>query len=72
MKVDDQQEELMAALDELLQQFYQGRRGCAATGISRSSISTPRRRGRAAATSLTFSRMMSADLGPKKSSTWVK
>ena len=75
MKVDDQQEELMAALDELLQQF--GNYGPARVrgdGDIQISLDFDLKKARTRRSNLAdaFSRMMSADLGPKKSSTWVK
>ena len=75
MKVDDQQEELMAALEELLQQF--GNYGPARVrgdGDIQIPLDFDLKKARTRRSNLAdaFSRMMSADLGPKKSSTWVK
>lgn len=75
MKDDDQQEQLMAALDELLQKF--GNYGPARVrgdGDIQIPLDFDLKKARSRRSNLAsaFSEMMSDDLGPKRSSTWIK
>jgi len=75
MKIDDQEERLIAALQKVLAEFGNyGEPRVRGDGDIQIPLDMDLKKARARSSSLadTFSRMMSDDLGPKRSSTWVE
>jgi|TARA_X000000950_G_scaffold260555_1_gene330064 hypothetical protein len=75
MKVDDQQDKLVAILQEVLKEFDNyGEARVRGDGDIQISLDPDLKRARSRGSSLAnaFSQMMSDDLGPKRSSTWVE
>ena len=75
MKDDDQEERLVAALRETLKEFGNyGEPRVRGDGDIQIPLDVDLKKARARRSNLAdaFSRMMSDDLGPKRSSTWVK
>ena len=75
MKVDDQQDRLVAALQEVLKEFDNyGAPRVRGDGDIQISLDPELKRARSRRSNLAsaFSEMMRDDLGPKRSSTWVK
>jgi hypothetical protein len=75
MKVDDQQDRLVAILQEVLKDFdnYSAAR-VRGDGDIQISLDPDLKKARSRRSNLAgaFSAMMSDDLGPKRSSTWIK
>ena len=75
MKVDDQQDRLMAILQEVLKEFDNyGAARVRGDGDIQISLDPNLKKARSRRSNLAsaFSAMMSDDLGPKRSNTWVK
>lgn len=75
MKTDDQEERLIAALQKVLEEFGNyGEPRVRGDGDIQIPLDMDLKKARARGSNLAdaFSRMMSDDLGPKRSSTWVE
>ena len=75
MKTDDQEERLVEALRAVLEEFGNyGKPRVRGDGDIQIPLDIELKKARARRSNLAdaFSRMMSDDLGPKRSSTWVK
>ena len=75
MKTDDQEQRLMEALRAVLEEFGNyGEPRVRGDGDIQIALDIELKKARARQSNLAdaFSRMMSEDLGPKRSSTWVK
>ena len=74
MKVDDQQDKLVAILQEVLKEFDNyGEARVRGDGDIQISLDTDLKKARSRGSNLAnaFSAMMSEDLGPKRSKAWV-
>lgn len=75
MKIDDQEERLIAALQKVLAEFGNyGEPRVRGDGDIQIPLDMDLKKARARGSNLAdaFSRMMSDDLGPKRSTTWVE